>query len=242
VPAVPGFSARWTGYLTPKTSEPYTLMVWVNDIARVYLDRVLVIDAGWSTRASPPGWVSSSPIAMNVGEFHTLEVDYEGEGGKAIQLKWFSASVPQEVIPTSQLYTTLPPLPPPAPTNLVAQAGDAQVLLTWSASPGALGYALMRGTTPGMESEIGHVDVGSAASAVDTSGLVNGTTYYYVMIAWNAIGQSGPSNEVSATPSAGAPPPPAPPPSAWHLGDFLANLNIPVLKQIGQALQSLRAR
>lgn len=87
---------------------------------------------------------------------------------------------------------------PNPPTNLTAAAGNAQVSLSWTASAGATSYNVKRSTTNGS----GYATVGSTASAsfVNT-GLTNGTTYYYVVTAVNASGESGNSNQASATPT-----------------------------------------
>jgi subtilisin family serine protease len=88
--------------------------------------------------------------------------------------------------------------PPPAPQGLTAQNGDTIVKLTWSYSVGATSYRVKRGTTSGGP----YTDVASgikAAQFTDT-GLTNGTTYYYVVSAANIRGESGDSNEASATP------------------------------------------
>jgi fibronectin type 3 domain-containing protein len=92
--------------------------------------------------------------------------------------------------------TTLP-LAPETPVSLVAQAGDGQVTLTWIASSDATSYHVMRSTTEGGES----VSVGTTTdgSYLDTD-VDNGTAYYYTVIALNAGGSSGPSNEAGATP------------------------------------------
>src|SRR5215472_3142546 len=91
---------------------------------------------------------------------------------------------------------------PAAPTNLTAQAGNAQVVLTWTPSSGATGYYVKRSTTSGTEAQIAST---AATSYTDTS-AANGTTYYYVVSAYNSYGASGNSNEVSATTSAPATP------------------------------------
>ncbi len=91
---------------------------------------------------------------------------------------------------------------PGAPTNLAATGGNAQVGLTWSGSTGATSYNVKRGTVSGGP----YTTVGSptGTSFTDT-GLTNGTTYYYVVTAVNGGGESGNSNQVSATPQATAP-------------------------------------
>jgi hypothetical protein len=102
---------------------------------------------------------------------------------------------------------------PPAPSALVATAGNAQVVLSWSAptspsNPPVSGYDVLRATAAGEEATI-PVASGVAGTTYTDSGLTNGTTYYYEVEAVNAVRPSVPSNEVSATPQAG-PPGPAP--------------------------------
>lgn len=87
---------------------------------------------------------------------------------------------------------------PSAPTLQSATAGTNQVALSWSASTGASGYYVMRSTTSGGP----YSQVGSTASTSFTNtGLTGGTTYHYVIRAYNAGGTSANSNELSATPS-----------------------------------------
>ncbi|UQZ83036.1 Endo-1,4-beta-xylanase A precursor [Paenibacillus konkukensis] len=90
---------------------------------------------------------------------------------------------------------------PSAPAGLSAAAGDAQASLTWNTVSGATYYNVKRSTTQGM----GYVNIASHVTDnhyTDT-GLVNGTTYYYVVTAANSAGESAESNEASAVPSAG---------------------------------------
>lgn len=99
-----------------------------------------------------------------------------------------------------------PPLPPGA---LSATAGDAQVTLGWNPSAGATSYAVHRGTLPG--GPYTTVAIGLGASGFTDTAVTNGTAYYYVVTAANLGGESGLSNEASATP---APQPPAAPSGA----------------------------
>jgi subtilisin family serine protease/uncharacterized membrane protein len=105
--------------------------------------------------------------------------------------------------------------PPPTPQNLVAASGDNRALLSWTASLGATRYVVKRAMASGGPYTAVASNV-KGASYVDTS-AANGTTYYYVVSAANSLGESGDSNEASATPNAPAdltiasvqPPPPA---------------------------------
>ncbi|HLJ56319.1 MAG TPA: malectin domain-containing carbohydrate-binding protein [Chthonomonadaceae bacterium] len=86
----------------------------------------------------------------------------------------------------------------PAPTNLAAIAGNKQAGLTWTASSGATGYSVLRGTTSGGP----YTAVGqTAATSYTDTGLANGTTYYYVVRATNGSSQSGSSNQASVVPN-----------------------------------------
>jgi phosphatidylinositol-3-phosphatase len=90
---------------------------------------------------------------------------------------------------------------PPAPTNLTAAAGNQQVTLNWSAAPGAVSYQVNRGTANGGPYDtIVHSGI-TGTSDIDNT-VVNGTTYYYVVTAFNSGGQSPDSNQAIATPMA----------------------------------------
>ena len=88
----------------------------------------------------------------------------------------------------------------PAPTSLTAIGTNAQVMLSWSAATNATSYTLWRGTNGGKET----VAVVSAytGTTYTNTGLVNGTTYYYLVTATGTGGTSGYSPEASATPDA----------------------------------------
>ncbi|HEX3628315.1 MAG TPA: LamG-like jellyroll fold domain-containing protein [Verrucomicrobiae bacterium] len=88
--------------------------------------------------------------------------------------------------------------PAAAPTHLAATAGNNQVLLSWSDVSGVTGYHVKRSTTSGGP----YSSIASVYRPNFTdSTAVNGTTYYYVAAAMNAIGDGTNSTEVNATPS-----------------------------------------
>ena len=96
-----------------------------------------------------------------------------------------------------------PTLPiPAAPTGITATAGDTQVSLSWTASANATSYHVKRSTTSGS----GYTQVGAPTTASFTdTGLTNGTTYFYVVTAVNASGESSNSTEANAKPAVALP-------------------------------------
>ena len=92
---------------------------------------------------------------------------------------------------------------PAAPIGLSATAGDAQVALKWNAVDIAASYNVKRSTISGS----GYLPTANVAATnfTDTS-VANGTLYYYVVSATNAVGESGNSAQVSAQPVSHTPP------------------------------------
>ena len=108
--------------------------------------------------------------------------------------------------PTATVTSTAPP----APTNLTAQAGDAQVTLTWT-TPGNGGSAITKhqyrekveSGAFGNWMNIPNSAEGQAnANSYTVPNRTNGTTYTYKVRAVNAQGESTESNEDSARPTA----------------------------------------
>ena len=91
---------------------------------------------------------------------------------------------------------------PKAPVDLMAVVvGGSQVILAWSeCGAGGLGFRIERaeGTgSAGLFSEIG--EVGPHVSAFRDGSVKPSTTYSYRVHAWNATGDSSPSNVVAVT-------------------------------------------
>jgi len=100
------------------------------------------------------------------------------------------------------------PTVPAAPAGLTATAGNAQATLSWNAVSGATSYNVKRATTSG--GPYTTVAPGVTTPSYTNTGLTNGTTYYYVVSAVNAVGESANSAQVSVMPSAGPTVPSAP--------------------------------
>jgi beta-galactosidase len=94
------------------------------------------------------------------------------------------------------------------PATLAAIGGNGQVILNWSAVPGATGYNLKRAATSGGPYSL--IGTNLPALSFTNIGAANGTTYYYVVSATNSSsGNESPNSlEENATPN---PPPPASP-------------------------------
>ncbi len=91
---------------------------------------------------------------------------------------------------------------PSAPTHLTAVAENSRVSLTWDASAGATSYTVFYK----ISSDYSYIKIASTyITGCTLSGLTNGRTYYFAIIAVNAAGTSGYSNQAGVTLISGAP-------------------------------------
>lgn len=97
------------------------------------------------------------------------------------------------------------PQPPDAPTGLTASAGNEFVSLAWNASFGAASYKVKRAMVSG--SPFTEVASGVVSTDWTDNSVTNGITYHYAVTAVSVKGESAPSMQVSATPSAVPQPP-----------------------------------
>jgi hypothetical protein len=89
---------------------------------------------------------------------------------------------------------------PAAPTSVQASPGNGQASISWTAIAGATSYNIYYATATGVTKTNGTRIPNATSPAVVTS-LTNGTTYYFVVTAVNANGESVESAEVSARPA-----------------------------------------
>jgi hypothetical protein len=132
-----------------------------------------------SANAKQTGWSTvSTTVALAAGT-QTLHVVL---GSNAQQLNWM------EFLATNAT--------PSVPSGLSATAGGTQVVLNWSTSAGVTSYNVKRSSTNGGP----YITIASPTTTSYTNtGLAIGGTYYYVVSAVNAEGESPNSSEVSAT-------------------------------------------
>jgi parallel beta helix pectate lyase-like protein/fibronectin type III domain protein len=90
--------------------------------------------------------------------------------------------------------------PPAAPAGLSASPGDQQVSLTWNSVSGATSYNVKRSTVSG--GPYTTIATNVTTTSFTNTGLTNGTTFFFVVSAVNAAGESPNSGQVSATPMA----------------------------------------
>ncbi|MEV6242419.1 alpha-L-fucosidase [Lentzea sp. NPDC051838] len=96
------FSARWTGFVQPRFSDTYTFLAVSDEIAKVWIDGKLVIDASAAHQAR----IDKGTITLQAGKKYAIKVDYAEKTGEAhFKLLWTSPNQNQQVVPVSQLYT-----------------------------------------------------------------------------------------------------------------------------------------
>lgn len=92
--------------------------------------------------------------------------------------------------------------PTAAPTTLQASADGLSVTLSWTGVAGATGYNVYRSPVNGGGYHKLNSAPVSGTSFTDSSGLLSGQRFFYVVRALDSVGnESAPSNEASATPS-----------------------------------------
>ncbi|TWP43238.1 alpha-L-fucosidase [Lentzea tibetensis] len=96
------FSARWSGFVQPRFSDTYTFTTVSDDLAKVWVDGKLVVDA------SAPHQVrlDKGTIALQAGRKYAIKVEFAETKGEAfMKLNWSSPNLSQQVVPSEQLYT-----------------------------------------------------------------------------------------------------------------------------------------
>jgi subtilase family serine protease len=174
---------------------------------------------GLSVVASEAGSLTLSWSASGPGTYDIFEAASSGaEGTTPYQAGWSGTSfTANSLTPGKQYFFTVAAIDaggdstpsaeasgtvlPTAPGGLHATGGNGTVSLTWTAGAGAVSYNVYQGTSP---STVGAQPVltGVTATSASVSGLTNGTAYYFTVAAVNAGGDSPPSAQANATPTA----------------------------------------
>jgi mannan endo-1,4-beta-mannosidase len=94
------YSVRWSGKITSRYSERYTILTTSDDGVRVFINGTKIIDA-WNDHAAQN---DSGTFLFRAGVPYDIRVEfYERAGDARIELKWFSRWQRLEIIPSSAL-------------------------------------------------------------------------------------------------------------------------------------------
>ncbi len=153
---------------------------------RVYVDGLLqATGTGSRNSLNSSAHLLFGAIASGGGYFN----------GSLDEVKIFTRTLATNEV--AALYNSSVTAPSAAPASLMATAGNGQVQLTWWDAPAATSYNLKRSLVNGGP----YVTVTNvtATSYTDTA-VTNNRTYYYVVSAVNAVGESTNSIPASASP------------------------------------------
>src|SRR5579862_6875014 len=128
---------------------------------------------------------------------------------------------------------------PAAPTGVTATAGNAQVVIAWTASSGATSYHVKRGSASA--GPFTQISAPTTTNFTDAS-VTNGTTYFYVVSALNSAGESANSTPASAKPTAPTQPQSQIPPVPTNLVATAGNAQISLTWAISSGAMSYHVK
>jgi hypothetical protein len=183
---------------TNRTVGYVSIAFYLGDQRKYKFDlQVSTDNTTWTTVRS--GTSSGTTAAQEVYDFADTTARYVRYLGHGYVSNTGTTGTPNSLFEVDIYAAPVSGTAPPAPTGVAATAGNAQAMLAWSASSGATGYKVKRATVSGGP----YTTVGTPTTTkfVDT-GAANGTTFFYVVSATNASGESANSAQVSAAPNA----------------------------------------
>ena len=190
-------------FTAPNLSKAYFTTAAQNEVTLVFDQALASWNPGVPSLIFLDGVAGSVASGSVTGKVMKLQLSQASMAKKITYLKgevgWNQANLilgNNNIAALTFADVTIAPPAPPAPTSLVATAGNTQVSLTWTASAGATGYNIQRSLTSGGPFTV--VGTSTSVGYTDTT-VTNGTLYYYVVSATNA-GESLVSNQASATP------------------------------------------
>ena len=195
------FTAVWSGTLLAPYTGPYVFQSNSDDGSQFSIDTGAGLQVQFTNNTiHGPTAFTSPALNLTAGHQYPIKLEYLNDtGGYTEQLIYNPVGLGFQIIPQTQLFPSFPAAPP-AVTNLTALGGTKSVTLNWTGALYAVTYNIYRGTTPGGESAT-PIATGVTANTFTDTGLSNGVTYYYYIVAVNNVGSSPHSNEAFATPT-----------------------------------------
>lgn len=201
------------GALTTQQISNLVFSVYHDEEVEIYINGVLAGSAAGYTTAytllavNAVGQAAILPNASNVMAVHC----HQTGGGQYIDV---GMSVRSNVV------VALAPLPT-TPANVIIASGQLGVSLGWATSPNAAGYNIKRSALSG--GPYTNIVAQLPTNAGTDTSVSNSTTYYYVVSATNASGESANSSEVTIT-TIPAPAPSLPKLMTWFKADAVGGL------------------
>ncbi|WP_059050266.1 fibronectin type III domain-containing protein [Paenibacillus senegalimassiliensis] len=125
-------SVRWTGQIQSYTSEVYTFSTETNGGVRLWVNDELLINT-WDQHGEDN---QRGQIRLEADQMYNIQMEFTTDNNQPLAvLSWESGSIPQEVVPQSQLS-------PFAVPNLALKPSAADIDLSWTTSFNAEGYEL----------------------------------------------------------------------------------------------------
>lgn len=146
--------------------------------------------------------ISDSQLIDIPAGTHNLIILYGGDAAPSV-VKGVTVSTDGPVLvsaPPGSRIIYSPNLLPSAPTGVTADSGNSQVVISWGPVSKANSYNLYWSTSSPVNKASGNRIQGVTSPYIHID-RTNGVTYYYVVTAENANGESAISNQRSATPS-----------------------------------------
>ena len=147
---------------------------------------------------------SGGPYALIAGNIGSFNLGYTD--GNVTNLTTYYYVVTANGNATSANSAEVSATPQSIVTGLTATPGSGQIVLRWSASPGASAYNVKRSTVTG--GPYTPIALSVSGTNYNDSSAATCQTYFYVVTITNAGNESLPSGEVSASLPGGAPPSP----------------------------------